>query len=65
MNRKEYKRYSREFKLEAGAAQGVTVRPEKQGRVHAYHLTQRGFGRLTEIERKIEKSRNRRDLQLR
>jgi len=41
-------------------ALGVTIRPETPGRVHAYHLTQRGFGRLTEIEGKIEKSRKKR-----
>ena len=39
---------------------GVTVRPEKPGRVHAFKLVLPGFARLGEIERKIEKSRRRR-----
>ncbi len=58
-----YYEHSRQRRLEL-AAQGVRIRSQKPGRVHAYHLTQRGFGRLTEIEAKIEKSRKRRDLQL-
>jgi len=47
------------------AAHGVTIRPEKARRPHLFKLLVRGFHRLGEIERKIEKSRKRRDLQLR
>jgi hypothetical protein len=51
--------HSRQLRSEL-AAQGVTVRPEKPGRFHPFKLVERGFARLSEIERKMKRARRRR-----